>query len=120
MERAISGKSQGEVIDDAISALYRETGTADDLHRPAKATKRQAAIQARAESDLTAQAVGREDLDYSDTESTPTTHVATLDAGKTLRASLRKEAREINGRNRVPGDPHWKGELRKSKDRKKE
>lgn len=40
-----------------------------------KASKRDAAIQARAESDLTAQAVGRNDLDYSDTESTPTTHV---------------------------------------------
>lgn len=30
-ERAINGKSQGEVIDEAISALYRETGTAYDV-----------------------------------------------------------------------------------------
>lgn len=85
-----------------------------------KPNKREAAIQARAESDLTAREVGRENIDYSDVESSPTTHVATLDAGKTLRANLRKEASEINKRNRVPGDPHWKGELRKPKDRKKE
>lgn len=31
-ERATNGKSQGEVIDEAISALYRETGTAYDPH----------------------------------------------------------------------------------------
>lgn len=36
---------------------------------------------ARAASDYTAQAVGRgAEIDYSDTESTPTTHVASLDA----------------------------------------
>lgn len=39
-------------------------------------------------------------------------------SGKTPRANLRKEASEINSRNRVPGDPHWKGELRKPKDQK--
>ena len=27
-ERAVNGKSQGQVIDEAVSALYRETGTA--------------------------------------------------------------------------------------------
>jgi hypothetical protein len=45
-----------------------------------KLNKREAAIQARAENDLTAREVGRENIDYSDVESTPTTHVATLDA----------------------------------------
>lgn len=45
-----------------------------------KTNKREAVIQARAESDLTAREVGRENIDYSDVESSPTTHVATLDA----------------------------------------
>lgn len=37
----------------------------------------------------------------------------------TFRSNLRREAREINARNRVPGDPHWKGPLLKPKDQKK-
>lgn len=36
-ERAVNGKSQGQVIDEAISALYRETGTAYDPHKAAHA-----------------------------------------------------------------------------------
>lgn len=54
----------------------------DDEAKPSrqrlKRIEREAA--ARAASDLTAKAVGRPEIDYSDTESTPTTHVASLDA----------------------------------------
>jgi hypothetical protein len=38
-ERAVNGKSQGDVIDEAMSALYRETGTAYDPHIEPSATE---------------------------------------------------------------------------------
>lgn len=47
---------------------------------PKKASKQERAIRERAAGDLVAKAAEREDIDYSDVESTPTTHVATLDA----------------------------------------
>jgi len=86
-ERAVNGKSQGQVIDEAVSALYRETGTAYDVRD--------------------AQSVLMEKIPNNSPE------------GK-LRTKLRKEAREINARNRVPGDPHWKGPLLKPNQQRKE
>ena len=48
--------------------------------QPRKPNKRETAIRERAAGDVVAQAAERDDIDYSDVESTPTTHVATLDA----------------------------------------
>lgn len=78
-----------------------------------KTSKRDAVIQERAASDVTAQAVAREDVDYSDLDSTPTTHVASLDAvapstpgmGKASVETWREKRRKV-------------GELSKPKDRK--
>ena len=47
---------------------------------PRRTSKRQTAIQERAARDVIAQEAGRDNIDYSDVESTPTTHIATLDA----------------------------------------
>jgi hypothetical protein len=48
--------------------------------RQRRETRREQLARERAAADVTAQAVGRDDVDYSDTESTPTTNVASLDA----------------------------------------
>lgn len=48
--------------------------------RSKRISKREALVQERAASDAIARKTGRDDIDYSDTDSTPTTHVATLDA----------------------------------------
>lgn len=45
-----------------------------------KLSRREREIQARAASDTMAQVVGRDDIDHSDVESSPTTSVAHLDA----------------------------------------
>jgi len=79
LDGAQYGKSQGEVIDDAVAAFLGRP-EASTPRSTRKTSKREKAIEERAASDVTAKAVGREDVDYSDTESTPTTHVATLDA----------------------------------------
>lgn len=79
---------------------------------PKKVNKRDAAIQARAEGDLTAQAVGREDLDYSDTESTPTTHVTKVRQQKTFEQAASRTSMADWRSNRKP--------LLKQKDKKKE
>lgn len=133
-ERAINGKSQGQVVDEALSALYRETGTAyvaprvdidvaaheaaaraieaanpTAVRSAQKQTKRAMAIQERASSDVIARAAGRDDIDYSDTESTPTTHVATLDASAPARQKGKTDMENWRN-NRKP--------LLKPKDRK--
>jgi hypothetical protein len=72
-------ESQGEVVDRALSVLAAITPEAES--RPLKKqNKRDAAIQQRASTDVIASVVERDDIDYSDIDSTPTTHVATLDA----------------------------------------
>jgi hypothetical protein len=48
-------------------------------------------VEARAASDLTAQAVGRDEIDYSDTESVPMTHVTKVGAPVLRPTSGRKE-----------------------------
>lgn len=67
-------ESQGEVVDRAIAllALGEEMSP-----KPAKKQSRKdKVIQERAASDVTAQVAGRQDIDYSDTESTPGTSIA--------------------------------------------
>lgn len=71
-------ESQGEVVDRAVALLTE--GEILPLPKAKKANKREKAIQERAASDRTAQSVERKDIDYSDVESTPITHVSTLDA----------------------------------------
>lgn len=57
--------------------------------RPRKQSKRAKAIQELAASDLTAQAVGREDIEYGSHEETPRgQHVATI--GRKMKAPLLK------------------------------
>lgn len=43
-ERAVNGKSQGDIIDEAVSALYRETGTAYDPHAEVAEVKRKPSV----------------------------------------------------------------------------
>lgn len=52
------------------------------VSRKGNTSKRARAIQERAEADLTARGVEREDIDYSDTESTPTTHITKMNPQK--------------------------------------
>lgn len=71
-----TGESQGEIIDRfARQGVF----TAEPQPRR-KMSRRETAIQERAASDQTAREVGRDNIDYSDVDSSPTTHVATLDA----------------------------------------
>jgi len=76
------GKSQGEVIDEAVEFYDAHSGGENRIvtSRPVlrKLTKADEAAAARAAGDLLAQRAGRDDIDYSDVESTPTTHVANL------------------------------------------
>lgn len=69
-------ESQGEVVDRAVALL----ALGEEVAPPSrKKNRRERAAEARAKSDVTALAVGRPEIDYSDIESTPTTHVASLD-----------------------------------------
>lgn len=70
--------SQGEAVDFAVDVA--KMAEAQGRLMPARRSRREREVAARAASDLTAQAVGRPEIDYSDIESTPMTHVATLDA----------------------------------------
>lgn len=74
-----SGLSPNQFLRRALG-IDKENGNPPEpkeraVQRVKKVNKRDAAIQVRAESDLTAQVMERKDVDYSDTESTPTTHV---------------------------------------------
>jgi hypothetical protein len=74
--------------DEVVTAIEakRAEGVSPDqylwslIFRTQKISKRALAAQERAAGDVTAKAVGRPEIDYSDTDSTPTTHIATLDA----------------------------------------
>lgn len=74
------GKPAIDVEAHQIAAKAIEAAQPKAVKAARKQTKAAMAIQARASSDVVAQAAGRDDIDYSDVESTPTTHVATLDA----------------------------------------
>lgn len=77
--REETGESQGEIVDRALSVL--DAITPESEPEPTrKSSRRTRAIKERAASDYIAQAAERKDIDYSDVDSTPTTHVATLDA----------------------------------------
>lgn len=69
-------ESQGEIIDRAIAMLALGEEVNPKVRK--QPTKREAAIADRAASDVVAQAVERTDIDYSDVDSTPTTHVARM------------------------------------------
>jgi hypothetical protein len=69
-------ESQGEVVDRAVALLV--LGEEVQPRTAKKASKRDKAIQERAASDVVAQLAERENIDYSDVESTPTTNVAML------------------------------------------
>lgn len=72
-----SKESQGEIVDRAIALLT----VGEELPvRPRKLTKGEALVNERASGDLTAQAAERQDIDYRDVESAPTTHITTLKA----------------------------------------
>ena len=71
-------ESQGEIVDRAVALLTE--GEVLPISRAKKPNNREKAIQERAAGDRTAQQVERNDIDYSDVDSTPTTHIATLDA----------------------------------------
>lgn len=73
--------SEADVIELAMVKWCNGEDVVIETAPPAKRqSKRDQAIASRAASDLTAQEVGRDNIDYSDVDSTPTTHVATLDA----------------------------------------
>ena len=70
-------ESQGEIVDRAVALLTE--GKVLPISRAKKPNKRETAIQERAAGDRTAQEAERQDIDYSDVESTPTTHVSQID-----------------------------------------
>lgn len=69
-------ESQGEVVDRAVALLA--LGEEVKPRAAKKQNRREKAIAERAAGDVIAQRVGREDIDYSDVESTPTVNVANL------------------------------------------
>lgn len=71
-------ESQGEIVDRAVALLALGEEVAPGSRK--KPSRKEMAIQEREATDATAKAVEREDIDYSDLDSTPTTHVATLNA----------------------------------------
>ena len=97
--------------DEVVAAIEekREAGVTPDrflwslIFQAKKPTRRDRLVAERAASDVVAQAVGRKDIDYSDIESTPTTHVGHLDAvgpsqgsrvGKASTQTFRRPMRE--------------------------
>ena len=94
--------------DEVVAAIEakRAEGVSPDqylwslIFRTQKVSKRQQAAAERAASDITAKAVGRPEIDYSDTDSTPTTHVASLDAVGPALASARGKVSSENWRSK--------------------
>jgi hypothetical protein len=70
--------SEADVIE--LAVIKWCAAPADVTVKRENRREREQEVEARAKSDLTARLVGREEIDYSDVESTPMTHVATLDA----------------------------------------
>lgn len=95
-----SKESQGEIVDRAVALLALGEEVAP---KKAKLTRNQQAVAERAATDVIAQSVGRNDIDYSDVESTPTTNVAHLDAvGVKMSDGYGKASIENWRRNRKP------------------
>jgi hypothetical protein len=67
-------ESQGEIVDRAISVLMDITPE----RTVRKLSRRDRAVKERVETDIVAQQAERDDIDYSDVDSTPTTIVANL------------------------------------------
>jgi len=67
-----TNESQGEIIDRAVALLANGEQLVVRHRKPSKAER---IAEARAKSDLTGQTMEREDVDYSDVESEPYTHV---------------------------------------------
>jgi len=81
--------------------------------KPKKLNKQEKVIRERAASDVTAQAVARDDVDYSDVESTPSTHIASLRGSMAAAsATTQKTVEKWREKRRK------RGELTKPKDRK--
>lgn len=86
-----------------LDSFLKSAAEIIDKPRPKKQSKADQVIAARAASDLTAQAVERPDIDYSDVESTPTQHIASLDAvGPSAGSATGKASLEAWRRTRKP------------------
>src|SRR5215217_7565512 len=72
--------SANQILSQALlgEGAPREVESSTEASAVKKVSKKEQAVQERAASDVVAQAVEREDIDYSDVESTPTTNVAHL------------------------------------------
>lgn len=91
--KKLSKKRRSEIARNAVKAREEKR----------KGNKKTQAIEARAASDLTARKAEREDIDYTDTESAPTTHVAMLDAtGPALSSGKGKISMENWRKKRQP------------------
>lgn len=77
-------ESQGAIIDRVFAAL---ANSEDAGNRHKRQSRKGRAMEERAAGDVVAQAVEREDIDYSDVDSAPTVNVANL-RGTTGAASL--------------------------------
>lgn len=93
-EAARLEESEADVITRAVVRLCDAAADQPKAERPSKTlriesptqvakavrkvSKKERVVQERAASDVTAQIAGREDIDYSDTESTPGTSIADL------------------------------------------
>lgn len=84
-------ESQGEIVDRAVALLVLGEEVEPKVR---KKSRRDREIEARAASDVTAQVVGRPEIDYSDTESAPSTHVANLSGSWSERLAQNKKPRE--------------------------
>lgn len=98
----VTRESQGEIVDRAVALLAH--GEVVEPRSGKKESKKARAIRERAQSDFTAQIVGRSgEIDYPDVESAPTTHVASLDAvGAVVDGGQGKVALENWRANRKP------------------
>lgn len=91
-------ESQGEIVDRAVALLALGEEVAPVSRK--KPSRKEKVIQERAAGDATAKAVEREDIDYSDVESTPTTNVAHLKSDRV--PLIGKVALDDWRRNRKP------------------
>lgn len=95
-------ESQGEIVDRAIALLA--TGEEIEPRAPKqKVSRRELATQSRAASDVLAQSVERDDIDYSHVDSVPVTNVARL-ASRSRKLPLPLKGDTLNNwrRNRKP------------------
>lgn len=85
----LTRESQGAIIDRIVAAEHESVSTSPRARKP---SRREVEAAKRARADAAAQAVERDDIDYSDVESTPGVSVAGLRGSMEAASTATREA----------------------------